>query len=157
PHPADTTGAVGPTRFLQLVNCGAGIFDRTTGDLIGSGTLDQLAGISSSVGSFDPQVVWDGTTSRFFYVLDSIFLSFDNRLAVGFSKTPEPNNVTSDWCHYTLSFGPLLLDYPKLGGSQFFAIIGANGFLPTSPPTFVGSDLIAISKPPAGTACPAAF
>jgi hypothetical protein len=43
--PPDTTGAIGPTRFLQLVNSRAGIFNRTTGALIGSGTLDQLAGI----------------------------------------------------------------------------------------------------------------
>jgi hypothetical protein len=158
--PPDTTGAIGPSSFVQLVNGSfsgfvnpnAGIFNRTTGTLIASGTLDQLAGISSTIESFDVQVIWDPTTNRFYYTMDSIFSSTDNRLSFGFSKTSAPSNVTTDWCHYTLAFGTRFPDYPKLGDSQFFAIIGVNSFNPG----FVGSDLIAISKPAAGTACPAA-
>ncbi|MGH8322852.1 MAG: hypothetical protein ACRETD_03480, partial [Steroidobacteraceae bacterium] len=151
--PPDTTGAIGPSSFVQLVNVTAGIFNRTTGALIGSGTLDQLANISSSVISFDPQIIWDPTTNRFYYLMDSIFSSSDNRLSFGFSKTSAPSNVTTDWCHYTFSFGTRFADYPKLGESQFFAIVGVNSFVGNS---FVGSDLFAVSKPPAGTACPAA-
>lgn len=149
--PPDTTGAIGPSRFVQLVNSRAGIFNRTTGALIGSGTLDQLANISSTVLSFDPQVIWDPTTNRFYYTMDSIFSSSDNRLSFGFSKTASPSNVTTDWCHYTLPFGARFPDFPKLGDSQFFTIIGVNSFQPN----FLGADLIAISKPAAGTACPA--
>jgi hypothetical protein len=52
--PPDTTGTIGPSSFVQLVNNKPGIFDRTTGALISSGTLDDLANISSSVHSFDP-------------------------------------------------------------------------------------------------------
>ena len=139
-------------KLLGIVNPNAGIFNRTTGTLIASGTLDQLAGISSTIESFDVQVIWDPTTNRFYYTMDSIFSSTDNRLSFGFSKTSAPSNVTTDWCHYTLAFGTRFPDYPKLGDSQFFAIIGVNSFNPG----FVGSDLIAISKPAAGTACPAA-
>ncbi len=63
--PPDTTGAIGPTRFVQLVNSRAGSFDRVTGALIGSGTLDELANVSPSVSGFDPQVIWDATTKSF--------------------------------------------------------------------------------------------
>jgi hypothetical protein len=86
--------------------------------------------------------------------MDSIFSAADNRLSFGFSKTQSPSNVTTDWCHYTLSYGADFPDYPKLGDSRFFIIIGVNTFGGT-PETFIGSDLIAISKPPSGTTCPA--
>ncbi|MDQ6867873.1 MAG: hypothetical protein M3178_05555 [Pseudomonadota bacterium] len=150
--PPDTTGAIGPTRFVQLVNTTAGIFNRMTGALIGSGTLDQLAGIAASVNSFDVQVIWDPATNRFYYTMVSVFSASDNRLSVGFSTTPDPNNVTTDWCHYTVPAGALFPDFPKLGDDNDFIIIGVNGFQPN----FIGSDLLAFSKPPAGTTCPAA-
>lgn len=149
--PPDTTGAIGPSSYVQLVNTTAGVFNRTTGAIISSGTLNQLAGVAATVDSFDPQVIWDPTTNRFYYTMDSIFSSTDNRLSIGFSKTSSPSNVTTDWCHYTLAFGTRFPDYPKLGDNQSFMIIGVNSFAPG----FVGSDLIAISKPAAGTTCPA--
>jgi hypothetical protein len=151
--PPDTTGAIGPTRYIQLVNRQAGIFNRTTGVIIGSGTLKELANIAP-VNNFDPQIIWDPTTNRFYYVMVSIFNRLsDNRLSYGFSKTASPSNVTTDWCRYTLSFGARFPDFPKLGDSALFAIIGVNSF--DSSDNFLGSDLIAISKPPAGTICPA--
>jgi hypothetical protein len=151
--PPDTTGAIGPTRYIQLVNRQAGIFNRTTGVIIGSGTLKELANIAP-VNSFDPQIIWDPTSNRFYYVMVSIFNAVsDNRLSYGFSKTASPSNVTTDWCHYTLSFGARFPDFPKLGDSALFVIIGVNSF--NSSDNFLGSDLIAISKPPAGTVCPA--
>jgi hypothetical protein len=150
--PPDTTGTIGPKTYIQLVNCRAGLFNRTTGALIASGTLNELADIPSTVVSFDPQIIWDPTTNRFYYVMDSVFSANDNRLSFGFSREDNPKNVTADWCHYTLSFGSRFPDFPKLGDSQFFAIIGVNSFGASD--NFLGSDLIAISKPPSGTACP---
>jgi hypothetical protein len=150
--PPDTTGAIGPSRYIQLVNDKAGIFNRTTGALIGSGTLDQLANISPGVFSTDPQVIWDPATNRFYYTAIFIFSDSDNRLGFGFSKTSHPNNVTTDWCHYTMNYGSDLPDFPKLGDSEDFLIIGVNRF--SFDPNFgllffFGSDLIAISKPEA--------
>jgi hypothetical protein len=100
--------------------------------------------------SFDPQIIWDSQTSRFYYVMDSVFSPTDNRISLGFSKTGSPANLTTDWCHYTISFGTLLPDYPKLGDSQYFLLVGFNGFNPA----FVGSQIVALRKPPAGTGCP---
>jgi hypothetical protein len=52
-----------------------------------------------------------------------------------------------------MGFGASFPAFPKLGDSAFFAIIGVNAF--DTSRHFLGSDLVAISKPPAGTACPA--
>jgi hypothetical protein len=145
--PPDPTGAIGPSSFVQLVNGRAGIYNRTTGALMASGSLAQLAGVSASQGGFEAQMIWDSTTNRFYYVMISVVSSADNRLSFGFSKTSSPGNVVTDWCHYQLSFGAAFPDFPKLGDSALFAIIGVN--------ESSGSALVAISKPPAGTACPA--
>jgi len=156
--PPDTTGAIGTTRYIELVNTRYGIYNRTNGALINSGTLNQLAGLASTVNTFDPQIIWDAQTNRFYYVNDSIFCgggpcgAEDNRLSWGFSKTASPANGTSThWCKYTTAFGARFPDYPKLGDSQHFLIVGVNSFAPN----FVGSDIISFSKPPAGTTCPA--
>jgi hypothetical protein len=149
--PPDTTGAIGTTRYIELVNTRYGIYNRSTGALINAGTLNQLAGLASTVSTFDPQIIWDAQTNRFYYVNDSIFSASDNRLSFGFSRTASPADGTSThWCKYTLAFGTRFPDYPKLGDSQFFTIVGVNSFAPG----FVGSDIISFSKPPAGTSCP---
>jgi len=85
--------------------------------LIGSGTPDQLAGISSSVNSFDVQVIWDAMTNRFYYLMDSVFSSIDNRLSFGFNKTAHPNNLARAHSSLTLrqlpSVPPKILDFGR--------------------------------------------
>jgi hypothetical protein len=153
--PPDTTGTIGLTRYIQLVNSRAEIFNRFAGSFIGGGTLNSLAAIpiAPNVLSADPQVIWDTQTNRFYYTALFEFPAFDHKLGIGFSKTSSPNNVTTDWCHYTLGFPAQRPDFPKLGHSGYFLIIGANIF--DSRRVFLGSRLVAISKPPAGTGCPA--
>jgi hypothetical protein len=150
--PPDTTGAIGNSSYIQLVNLRIGIFNRDTGALIASSSLNQLGQLDKSVNAFNPQIIWDGQTERYFYAMDAVFSSSDNKLAFGFSKTSSPTNATTDWCHYVVNYGARFPDYPKLGDSSFFAIIGVNAY--DSSGQFVGSDLVAIRKPPAGTNCP---
>jgi len=79
--------------------------------------------------------------------------SSDLRLAFGFSKTGSPSTLTTDWCKYTIfGFGSTFPDFPKLGDSKFFMIIGVNDF--NSSDVFIGSALITVDKPPSGTTCP---
>ena len=86
--------------------------------------------------------------------MDSVFSSTDNKIAFGFSKTANPTTISNaDWCHYwfTAPDPARFLDYPKLGDSRFYMIIGANAFQPA----FMGADIVAVAKPPGGTTCPA--
>ena len=158
--PPDNEGAIGTTRYIQTLNSrGVRIINRTTHATIASGTLNQLARVAATVDSFDPQIIWDATGNRFFYTMDSIFSVTDNRLSFGFSKSDSPANVTTDWCHYAVKYNTPFPDYPKLGDSQHFIIIGVNVFANNFNGGYSGSDIVAISKP-AGTAaivtCPAA-
>jgi hypothetical protein len=147
--PSDSTGTIGTTRYIENINSKVAIYDRT-GALINSA---RLATWWSEVGAsaFDPQVMWDPGTERFFYAGDAVFSGSDNRLALGWSKTASPSNLTTDWCKYEILYGSEFPDYPKLGDSRDFAIVGVNVFAGNP---FRGSDVIAVGKPPAGTTCP---
>jgi hypothetical protein len=150
--PSDSTGAIGTTRYVQLVNEKFAIYSRTSNTPLGTGTLNALTGFAPGISVFDPQIIWDPTTSRFYYAADAVLTDLDNRLAFGFSKTASPSGA-ADWCKYSILYGSLFPDYPKLGDTTNLAVIGVNVF---SGVPFLRSDALAVSKPAAGTACPLA-
>lgn len=153
--PSDSTGAVGSTRYIELINRNFAIYNKTSNTPISTGTLNTLFDQASASNSFDPQVNWDPDQNRFWYAGDTVVSSSDNRVSIGFSKSASPNNGTTDWCHYQVTFGSRFPDYPKIGDSRYFAIVGVNSFVGNS---FAGADAFAFGKPPSGTitTCPAA-
>ena len=147
--PPDPTGAMGPTEYIELINLRYGIYNRS-GGLVASGTLGELSGHNNADLS-DPQILWDPATQRFYYTVLDVA---DNTFAFGFSKSATPSGPSS-FCQYGADFGygtDLLPDYPKLGDSSDFMLIGANVFYWGI--AYVGSDIDWIAKPPAGTSCP---
>lgn len=153
--PSDSTGAIGTTRYIELVNAKAAIYSRTSNTPTASGALLQLTGCATSLCTdsvFDPQVIWDPGTNRFFYATDDIVSSSQNFLDFGFSTTATPTLSASSWCRYTLGFGSTFPDYPKLGDTKDFVLIGNNEFSGSS---FAGSTIAWVTKPPSGSTCPA--
>lgn len=154
--PPDTTGAIGPDRYIETVNTDYAIFDRS-GNLLNTGGLDALTGIPTGLFGYalsDPQMMWDAKTQRFYYsavYYDSLFFS-DNGIAIGWSKTATPSSA-SDFCQYALSFGSELPDYPKLGDSSDFLVYGYNAFSNFAS-TYDGSGFAVVNKPPSGSSCP---
>jgi len=79
--PPDTTGAIGPDRYIETVNTQYAIYSRT-GSQVNSGSLSSLTGIGGGLFGYslsDPQMMWDAKTQRFYYsaVYYDFFL-FDN-------------------------------------------------------------------------------
>jgi hypothetical protein len=165
--PPDTTGAIGPTRYMETINSKYAIYDRN-GTLTNGGSLSALAPSGFPTGLFgytlsDPQVMWDGATHRFYYVMAYFDLSLsDNGLIVGFSKTDTPGG-SADFCKYIKAFNNsdpsrgdaagVLPDYPKLGDSQDLLLFGFNAFS-NSADTYDGSRIWWLSKPATGSSCP---
>jgi len=149
--PLDANGAIGPTRYLDIVNYSLGIYDRA-GKALTSGTLNDLTGDTN--GLSDPIAFWDPATDRFYFqVLDTT--SFDTEW--GFSKTDSPSSF-ADFCTYDTDFGygaaGNLPDYPKFGQTTDFLLIGVNSYSTVSAN---GSDIDWITKPQGSdpiTACP---
>jgi hypothetical protein len=152
--PGDNTGAIGPTRYITLVNAEFAIYDRVNDLPLSTGTLKDLAGAPPSDFVFDPQIMWDPGTRRFYYAMDDIVSGADNRIAWGFSKTANPT-TSADFCKYRTGFGygSDFPDYPKLGDTRQLLLIGVNTFAGGF--AYIGSDVIFVTKPPAGPNCPA--
>src|SRR6185437_10871067 len=58
----------------------------------------------------------------------------------------------SDFCQYAIQFGTELPDYPKLGDSSDFLLLGYNEF-GNFTTTYDGSEFAMLNKPPAGSTC----
>ena len=102
--------------------------------------------------TFHPQIIWDPQTRRFYYLMETVVSAADNRLAFGFSTTASPSSA-ADFCHFQVEgYGDQVPDYPKLGDSHDFLLMGVNAFHPDF--GFIRGDLLAVEKPPGGTACP---
>ena len=86
--PPDETSAVGTSRYVELVNSKFAIYGKGSNAPISTGSLGALSGLPGS--HFDVQVIWDPTTSRFYYAMDDILGRKDNRVAFGFSRGRVP-------------------------------------------------------------------
>src|SRR2546421_10917659 len=67
--PPDTTGAIGPERYIETVNTQYAIYSRL-GSLVNTGSLSSLTGIPGGFFGYslsDPQMMWDAKTQRFYY------------------------------------------------------------------------------------------
>jgi hypothetical protein len=145
--PPDPTGAIGPTSYIELINLRYGIYDRGGSLLSTSGSegdLGALTGLPVSELS-DPQILWDPGAQRFYYlVLDVSRYGF----AFGYSKTASPQSG-ADFCKYILDYGYgntlTLPDYPKLGVTTDYVLIGSNDFLLAA--LYNGSNVNWLAKP----------
>src|SRR5438552_10468461 len=149
--PSDSTGAVGPTRYFEIINSKFAVYDRTHDAPLGSGTLSDLTpGAVSNDIIGDVQALWDPATSRFYYLVDDVQ---NDVFYMGFSTTDSPDSA-ADFCKYTVDFGygSDLPDYPKLGDTQNFLLVGVNVFAGGT--SYSGAEANWIKKPAPGTTCP---
>lgn len=154
--PPDTTGAAGPDRYIETINNSYALYTKS-GSTVNSGSMSALTGITGGIFGYtvsDPQMMWDARTQRFYYsaVFYDAFL-LNTGLAIGWSKTAAPAS-SADFCKYTIGFGSDLPDYPKLGDSRDFLVVGYNLFSDAAT-AYAGSEFTTVNKPPAGSACAA--
>ena len=155
--PPDTNGAIGPNSYLETINLKVALYNRT-GGLITSATFGALTGHSQFCLS-DPMALWDPATQRFFY---NIWDVCQSTMAWGFSKDTNPMTIPGSFCNYTASFGynpsSDIPDYPKLGQTRDFLMIGVNHYPSFSSMHADRTDLLWIGKykdPNPVTTCPA--
>jgi hypothetical protein len=151
--PADTTGAVGPHDYIEMVNTVIRIYGRDLTTVQASMSLGDFIGFPTDI-VFDPQIQWDQQGQRYLFVMDDVEGPGSNFLAFGWSTTANPSNLTTDWCTYFIDTGAQLHDYPKLGHNDNHMLLGTNVFS-DSTGDFLGARLWAIPKPAIGsTTCP---
>jgi hypothetical protein len=153
--PPDPNGAIGPSSYIETVNQRMAIYNRS-GTQLANATWTTINGHSNDS---DPMVLWDPDTQRFYYnVLNVSNATMD----FGFSKTSNPTTLPGGFCNYSASFGyptSSIPDYPKLGQTKDFLLIGVNFYPSASSAESTSSDLLWITKPQGSgtiTTCPAA-
>jgi len=153
--PPDTTGAIGPNHYVEFVNTTIRVNDRNLKQ-VSQADMATFVGAASGLNVSDPQVQWDQRGGRWFYA-GVAFASHNNYLVFGWSKTADPSDLGSGWCHFGVFLGNSLPDYPKLGHDDNFVIFGANLYDDTTGKfVFTTAEIWALPKPAAGsTACAA--
>ena len=149
--PPDSTGAIGPNNYVEMVNQQIGVYDRNL-NLISSTDNGTFTGAGATLTVTDPQIQWDGQSGHWLYAALGIATGA-NMLIFGWSKTSDPSDLTNGWCRFGMARGNLLDDYPKLGHDDNFISIGTNVY-DDSTNKFLTANIFAIQKPAAGdTSC----
>ncbi|HEX6597104.1 MAG TPA: hypothetical protein VF045_09225, partial [Acidimicrobiales bacterium] len=129
--PPDTMGAVGPNHIVEMINGNYQSFNKFTGASLEDMTLDAfwtnkvgLPIVAANGGRFDPRVVYDTASQRWFAVSIDRAVDADNNnvneqsnnLFVGRSDTNDP---TGDWDGFMIDADTVgaeeFHDYPTLG------------------------------------------
>jgi fibronectin type III domain protein len=152
--PPDSTGAIGPTRYVEMVNQQVAVYDRTLATVSSTDLTSFVAASGWTVS--DPQIEWDQQGGRWLYAAVGISTG-NNVLLFGWSKTADPSNLSSGWCRFGIYRHEFLDDYPKLGHDDHYITIGSNVYTDTVPGYgWVTATIWAIPKPAAGDASCAA-
>ena len=149
--PPDSTGAIGPNNYVEMVNQQIGVYDRNL-NLISSTDNGSFTGAGASLTVTDPQIQWDGQSGHWLYAALG-WRPAPTCCIFGWSKTSDPSDLTNGWCRFGTPRGNLLDDYPKLGHDDNFISIGTNVYDDTGGTyTFVTANIFVIRKPAAGDA-----
>lgn len=167
--PPDTTGAIGPSEYIEFVNSEIVAYARTDlARIVAPTSITKFVGDAHSEGSAcDPQIKYDPQSDRWFYAaIECNGTKTENALYVGFSKASEPTDLSTasgkGWCGYAYTppeGGAVLEDYPKLGLDALHIILGTNAFnVAAKGEPFTTSHIFSLPKPPAGeiSTCPSA-
>lgn len=155
--PPDTTGAIGPNHYVEPINSTIAVYDRSLNELNRSdmAAFEGFPGLNA----FDPQVNYDSATDRWYFVSDLIDAIGADYLAVGYSLSNDPTDLSSaNWCMGFINTdavfgggaGSHFADYPKLGHNDNQILIGTNMFGTSS---FETANIWALAKPPTDGSC----
>ncbi len=114
--PPDTNGEVGATQYVQTVNIGVQVFNKTTGaSLLGPVDIATLwqgfGGLCETQGQGDPVVLYDQLANRWVVTQFAGPIPITDE-CIAVSQT---SDATGAWYRYGFHLGSNFYDYPKLG------------------------------------------
>lgn len=114
-HPPDTNGVVGATQYVQIVNEGYQVFNKTTGgSVLGPAGITTLwsgfGGVCQTNGAGDPVVLYDHLANRW-VITQFAGTSIPTTQCIAVSTT---SDATGTYNRYAFLLGSNFFDYPKL-------------------------------------------
>jgi hypothetical protein len=154
--PPDTTGSIGPNHYVEFVNSVIGVYHRSDLSLVSKASFNtwlKTGGNPFSTPLCDPQIQWDQSSQRWLYEVLACNFGFD-KFYYGWSKTPDPSDLVNGWCKFSVRTPGVLSDYPKLGHSSKYMLVGTNNFSDTGVNPFVTAQITWMRTPdPGATSC----
>ena len=131
--PPDTTGDVGPSHYVQMVNLGIAVYDKATGAvLMTPRNINTLwagfGGRCQNQNNGDPIVLYDPLADRWL-VSQFAVATNDNHQCIAISRTGDP---TGAYWLYDFAWGTKLNDYPHFGVWPDGYYMTVNQFTTTS-------------------------
>jgi hypothetical protein len=146
--PPDPQLAAGPTHIIEMVNVVGRIYDKS-GNVLSTFFLDNLFNVPAGYRDFDPKVIYDAVSGRFFAAhasfcddADGPCVSDEGRLHFAVSTT---NNPLDLWNTYSTSLPNDFQDYPGIGLTDDKVTISYNRFDIDGPPGAVSPGCFASS------------
>ncbi|WP_346290532.1 hypothetical protein [Sphaerothrix gracilis] len=147
--PPSPAGSVGSDHIIEFVNDGYKVYEKTSGNLVKTSTLDQFwlsAGVNFSGFTFDPRVVYDPFNQRWFAAsVDNADANNQFLLAVSNSDSP-----LSGWTGFAIdsdSDNQRWADFPTLGFDRDGLYLAANMFPQTGGSAFrLETHILAVPK-----------
>lgn len=153
--PPDTTGSIGPNYYVEFINSVIGVYNRSDLSLAKKATFYVWLGVAnpSATPLCDPQIQWDPSSQRWLYVILECIPGLDKFL-YGWSKTSDPSNLVNGWCKFSVSTPGVISDYPKLGHSSRYMLVGTNNYSDAVMNPFVTAQITWMRTPDPGvTSC----
>jgi hypothetical protein len=144
--PPDTDGEVGATQYVQLVNRGMQVFNKTTGaSVLGPIDIEVLwagfGGVCAATGIGDPVVLYDQMANRW-VVTQFAGTGIPTHECVAVSQT---SDATGAWNRYDFLLGTNFFDYPKLSVWPDAYYMSMNVFNPSGT-AFLGPQPYAMDR-----------
>jgi hypothetical protein len=145
-RPPDPQGAVGPNHFFEMVNISGRIYSRT-GTIIESFSLVDFFGVPDGYFDFDPKIIYDALSGRWFASYVSLIdlpgpNNDEGRLHIAISQSSDP---TGTWNLYFLSYAQVFPDYAGIGVTGDKFTISSNIF-DIDGPFYFGVHTVVIEK-----------
>src|SRR6185369_11451246 len=155
--PPDTNGEVGATQYVQMVNEGFQVFDKTTGtSLLGPSGISTIwsgfGGVCEFNGGGDPVVLYDQLADRW-VISQFAGTSVPTDECVAISTT---SDATGSYHRYDFHLGSNFFDYPHLGVWPDGYYMSMNVFNSTGT-AFLGPQAFAFDRTKMLSGLPATF
>ncbi len=131
--PPDTNGAVGPNHYVEAVNLTLGIYNKSTGALVQSKTLQSFfTSLGGILSMSDPVVVYDNLAGKFAVGVLDYSGNTVSRVDFAVSNTSDPTGAWTfkrfDTSHDNSGTAAFATDYPRLGFNSDAYVITLNQF-----------------------------
>lgn len=147
--PPDTMGAAGDEHVVALLNGRYAAYRKSDGQLVTTSSLDEFwtaAGAPPQEYSYDPRILYDAATQRWFAVSADATNSTNAGFLVAVSKSPDP---TDGWTGFRIDASSTNLtwgDFPMLGLDADAVYVSAPAFRVNGADIPVGNDYLVLPK-----------